>query len=64
MEERIIALETRLAYQDRLIEDLDEVVREFASRVEKLERDLAELKKTVLEGTPDVGEAQEKPPHY
>lgn len=64
MEERIIALETRLAYQDRLIEDLDEVVREFASRVEKLEHELAELKKTVLEGTPDIGGAQDKPPHY
>ena len=34
-EQRIIDLESRAAYQDKLIEDLDGVIREFSARVEK-----------------------------
>jgi SlyX protein len=64
MDERIIALEERIAFQERVIEDLDEIVRAFTRRVEALERDLAELRKTVV-ATPDaIGPADEKPPHY
>lgn len=64
MEERIVELEVRLAYQDKIIADLDEVVQSFASRVEQLERELELLKETVKEGVPDVGPQDEKPPHY
>jgi len=52
--ERITDLEVRVAYQDRIIGALDEVVRGFTARVETLERELAE----------PVGPANEKPPHY
>ena len=40
LEERVTELEVRIAYQDRVIADLDAVVREFAGRVEQLERQL------------------------
>ena len=62
--DRLVALEERAAYQDKLLADLDAVVREFAERTEKLERELAELKTTLQDGLPDVGPQNDKPPHY
>lgn len=44
LEGRIVDLEVRLAFQQQTIEDLDSVVREFASRVERLERELRDLR--------------------
>ncbi len=64
MDERIVELEVRLAYQDKVIADLDEVVQAFAKRVELLERELEILKVTVQDGLPEVGPQNEKPPHY
>lgn len=61
MEERIVELEVRVAYQDKLLADLDEVVRSFAARVEALEREVRELKETAAT---QVGPADETPPHY
>ncbi len=64
MEQRILDLEVRIAYQDRLIADLDEVVRAFTARIEALERDLAELRQTILNPPEQIGPADEPPPHY
>lgn len=64
MSERIDELEVRIAYQDRLITELDEVVRSFAGRVEALERELAQLKSTMANQPDPVGPADEPPPHY
>lgn len=61
MEERIVELEVRLAYQDKLIADLDEVLRSFVARVEMLEREVRELKQTAVT---QVGPPDETPPHY
>lgn len=61
MEDRIVELEVRLAYQDKLLSDLDEVVRSFAARVEALEREVRELKETTAA---PVGPPDETPPHY
>lgn len=59
---RINDLEVRLTYQDKVIADLDEVVRTFSLRVERLERQFRELQDSV--GAADIGPANEKPPHY
>lgn len=64
MEERLTELEVRVAYQDRLIADLDEVVRSFTARVEELERELRGLRETVTHGPDEIGAANERPPHY
>jgi uncharacterized coiled-coil protein SlyX len=64
MDERIMELETRVALQDRTIADLDEVVRQFADRVERLERRLAELADELGTDREDVGPHDEQPPHY
>lgn len=62
LEERIVELEVRATYQDMLIVQLDEVVREFAARVETLELQVKELKASM--SAEPVGPADEPPPHY
>jgi uncharacterized coiled-coil protein SlyX len=42
--ERVLDLEVRLAYQDRTIVALDEVVRDLASKVEALQVEVARLR--------------------
>jgi uncharacterized coiled-coil protein SlyX len=60
--DRMIDLEVKLAYQDRLIRELDAVVRELGLRLDATERELKELKQGVA--PPAVGPADEPPPHY
>ncbi len=64
MEERIIELETRVAYQEKLLCDLDEVVQAFAKRVEKVEQRLRNLKSTRLEHPDEMEPHNTPPPHY
>jgi uncharacterized coiled-coil protein SlyX len=53
-----VDLDVKLAYQERLIGDLDALVRAFAERLGKAEKEIAELKRGV--GKP----GDERPPHY
>ncbi len=64
MEERIIELETRVAYQEKLLCDLDEVVQTFAKRVEKVEQRLRGLEGTQLEHQDEMEPHNTPPPHY
>ena len=64
MDDRLVELEIRLAYQEKTIADLDAVVREFAERTAKLERELAELRATMQSTPNEVGPHDEEPPHY
>lgn len=57
-DDRFIDLEVKLAYQERLIRELDALVRELADRVVKAEQKLA----AVAPSAPPV--VSEKPPHY
>ncbi len=62
LEERVTDLEIRLTYQQKVIATLDEVVREFAARVEQLEKQVASLGRgTADEPAPPT---HERPPHY
>lgn len=62
-DDRLTDLEVRVAHQDHIISTLDEVLRTFTLRVERLERQLAELTKGAGDLGP-VGPADEPPPHY
>jgi uncharacterized coiled-coil protein SlyX len=62
-QERLVELEIRIAHQDRLIGALDDVVRSFAARVERLEHQLDTLRRSVGDVGP-VGQPDEPPPHY
>ena len=63
-DERIEDLEIRVTQHEDTIAALDEVVREFALRVERLERALEDLRVATADGRDDTGAADEKPPHY
>lgn len=62
LEERIVNLEVRAAFQDRLLAELDEVLREFSSRFEKLEALVRELKESA--DAPSEAPGNDPPPHY
>ena len=65
-EERFENIEVKLAHQDQLLSDLDEVVTGQQARIMQLE----ELVTTLIERVRTVGETaadaphDEKPPHY
>ncbi len=62
--EHLMDLEVKLAYQERLIRELDALVRDLAERVIAGERAFSQLKQTVVSGEVPMGPAGEKPPHY
>jgi len=62
--ERLEDLEVKLAFQDRLIRELDSLVRTFGDRLAAAERELAQLKAGVRSAEPIMGPANEPPPHY
>ena len=62
--EQLIDLEVKLAFQDRLIRDLDALVREFGTRLDATQRELEALKQGVRSPEVSMGPANEKPPHY
>jgi uncharacterized coiled-coil protein SlyX len=60
MDDRLVDMEIRLAYQDRRLEELDKLVRTLGDRLETTERELKELKRAM---TPEE-HPNERPPHY
>jgi SlyX protein len=65
MDERIDDLEIKLAYQERLISELDALVRSFGTKLDEAMRELASLKESLRTGgEPTLGPTNEPPPHY
>ena len=62
-DDRWLDLEIKLAYQERLIRELDGLCRELADRVAQAERELRAVKAALPAPVP-VGPANERPPHY
>jgi uncharacterized coiled-coil protein SlyX len=62
--ERVEDLEVKLAFQDKLIRELDALVRTFGDRLVAAEREVEALKQAVRSPEPALGPANEPPPHY
>ncbi|MEQ1567549.1 MAG: SlyX family protein [Myxococcota bacterium] len=61
-DERVTELEVKLAFHERWVAELDEVVRALRDQVDELGRELRDLSERVR---PEEGSAvDEKPPHY
>ena len=64
IEERCEDLEIKLAFQDKLVRELDELVRALGDRLAATERELKALKASIRSPEPTLGAANEPPPHY
>jgi uncharacterized coiled-coil protein SlyX len=64
LNERIEDLEVKLAFQDKLIRELDALVRSFGDRLDLALREIKKLEQAVRSPEPTVGPANEPPPHY
>jgi uncharacterized coiled-coil protein SlyX len=65
LSERIDALEMRLTYQDVTIETLNQTITEQWAQIDRLTRQVAELKERVQEAERNApGPVNEPPPHY
>ena len=66
-EERFIDMETRLAHQDQLMIELNEVVTEQQVKIMQLEQlcaSLVERVKAMGESIPGDASQDDRPPHY
>lgn len=66
-EQRLIDLETKIAFQDQVIEDLNLVVIRQQNQIDQLEKSFALFKSqihSVQSGDNEIRQHNEKPPHY
>ena len=66
-EERFIDLESRLAHQDQLLHDLNDVVTAQQAKIMQLDelcRSLIDRVRSIGDGVSTGDEGDERPPHY
>jgi SlyX protein len=66
-EDRIISLEIKFSHQDHFLMQLNEVVMNQSKVIERLEKDMIDLKSAMNAGSqvdPNRTPAEDKPPHY
>ena len=67
MQDRLAELETRLAFQEQTLQDLNDVVTRQQAEIERLARDYETLKVQLLELAPSLVASRDEetpPPHY
>jgi len=66
LNDRIEALETRAAYQDKMLDDLNATITDQWKQIERLTRQVARLEEQLqdLRASASPGGEQEPPPHY
>lgn len=67
MNERLTELEVRVAFQDKTLQDLNEVVTRQQREIARLEKELEAVKSQLSELTPSMvipPEDEKPPPHY
>ncbi len=66
-EDRLIDIESKLAHQEQLLMELNEVLTQQQGRIMQLEQlstSLIERVRAIGDVTPDEGPVDERPPHY
>jgi len=66
-EDRLIDIESKLAHQEQLLIELNEVLTQQQGRIMQLEQlstSLIERVRAIGDATPDEGPVDERPPHY
>ena len=66
-EERLIKIETKLAHQENLLTELDEIVASQQAQITRLERlcrSLTDRIRSLSDAGPDDQVADQRPPHY
>ena len=65
-EQRLVEIESKLTYQDHLIETLNEIIFAQQKSIDLLETKLSLLTDRFkkADGEAEIGPANEKPPHY
>ena len=63
-DERLIIIETKLAYHEKTISDLSEVLVEQARTIDALKAELLKLDAYMRAGADQGDMPHEKPPHY
>jgi SlyX protein len=66
-EDRLVDIEVKLAHQDQLLDDLNDVVTQQQAKIMQLEElcdSLVARVRSIGEALPDESEADERPPHY
>ena len=66
MNDEIVELQTRIAFQDGVIEELNQVVTRQHQQLDRLQRQMDKLDQQVtnLNQASPAGQADEPPPHY
>ncbi len=65
METRIIEIEKRLAYLERYVDELNEVIVEQQRQLDRCNKEIARLQpKNAPSPVDENGQHDEKPPHY
>lgn len=60
-DERLIHIETKFAFQDKLIDELNAVVYSQQLKMDDLEKKITEMQKKIAD---DINAAHIPPPHY
>lgn len=63
-EERLTELEIRFSHQDQFLHELNQVVVEQQIKIERLEKELLDLKRNSQSNSENRNLSEEKPPHY
>lgn len=66
-ENRFIDIETKIAHQDKTLEELSDVIYKQQRQIDSLEKSLKNIISRIQTGTNgelEIGPANEKPPHY
>jgi SlyX protein len=64
LSDRVDDLEIKLAFQDKLIQELSDLVKELGARLDETVRDLAQLKEAIRSPESPLAPGNERPPHY